>query len=107
MPQMRVHLDTTTASTQSMPTMQNQTRRPKGETMTDIEYKGRLYFHDTDGIWKVRVDPNDPHSYFVVGLDDSKRDGKRHFHEEHNNEQACKEYIDWTIKIREQRQAKP
>ena len=72
--------------------------------MTDIEYKGRLYFHDTDGLWKVRIDPADPYSYFVPALDDSKLTGKRVFHEDANNEQACKEYIDWTIKIREQRE---
>jgi hypothetical protein len=58
------------------------------------EYKGYKYDCGADGIWFVLLD-NDS-SKFIVALDDSKRSGKREFNESANNEEACREFINYT-----------
>jgi hypothetical protein len=60
------------------------------------EYKGYKYDCGADGIWFVPLDEEG--SKFIVTLDDSKRSGKREFIESANNEETCREFIDYIKK---------
>lgn len=60
--------------------------------MSMKEYNGYKYFQDKDGLWKVVLGDN---SLFIVALDDSKFCGYRKVVWEKNNEETCREYIDY------------
>lgn len=54
-------------------------------------YKGFTYFKDNNGIWKVAINDTE----FIVALDDTKEIGRKIIIEEKNNENTCKEFIDY------------
>jgi hypothetical protein len=64
------------------------------------QYKGFQYSCDGEGVWFVLLD-NDG-SKFIVALDDSKRSGKREFKDELNNEDACRQFIDYIAENKKQ-----